>query len=377
MVLTVIVEPDPNGHRFQWVQHVVKALVGEGGEIVLLTSTGGSLTEEFKTFLSEFDITVIERFADIYPPAAEMGRAIVEVHRERPVHRYVIMDSDQIIKRWWLVAPKELRAHRGAPVGVLLMTRFPPRILLDGHLLWLRTTKSLLTVLAMARGRARRMAYIAGRDQGRQGLLFRRLRDPAICTEHASRRSELREELGLPPDRHLVGILGKIDERKNVPMVGDAVLAAGPDVDLLLAGAVSGDVPAWLDALSPADRARIHVRDAFHSDPELDAFTASCDIVAIAQLNPGPSGVMGKAQVAGVPVLSAGSHARRREVTALASGVHAEMSVEGIAAGIRELLARGPAPVPAPPGLPTGEEFGAIVLEGARPLSRIVPRRDR
>ena len=62
------------------------------------------------------------------------------------------------------------------------MTRFPPRILLDPHLLWLRSTKSLLTVLAMARGRARRMGYIAGRDQLRQGLLFKRLRDPAVCT---------------------------------------------------------------------------------------------------------------------------------------------------------------------------------------------------
>jgi hypothetical protein len=305
-----------------------------------------------------------------------MGQAILDVHRERPIDRYVVMDSDQMVKTWWLVAPKELRAYRGSPYGVLLMTRFPPRILLDRHLLWLRTTKSVLTVAARLRGRNRRMAYIAGRDQLRQGLLFKRLRDPALCSRHASERVALRDQLGLPQDRRLVGILGKIDERKNVPMVGEAVFLAGPDVDLLLAGGVSGDVPGWLDGLTPEQRARVHVRDAFHSDPELDAFTAACDVVTIAQLNPGPSGVMGKAQVAGVPVLTAGSHARSRETDALGSGVHTEMSPEAIAQGIRDLLALGRDPVPTPPGLPTSEEFGNVVLTGGGgPLARIVPRK--
>jgi len=375
-MLTVLVEPDPIGHRFQWVSHVVRALEREGSDVLLLTSTGATATDEFAIFLADLPVTAVERFDGIYPPAREVGAALVEVHRETPIDRYVIMDSDQIVKRWWLHAPRELRSHRGRPFGILLMTRFPPRILPDRHLLWLRSTKSLLTLLAMARGRTRRMGYIAGRDQLRQGLLFKRLRDPSICSAHASQRAELRTKAGLPQDRRLVGILGKIDARKNVPLVGSAVFAAGPEVDLLLAGGVSDDVLEWLDSLAPDERARVHVRDGFHSDAELDAFTACCDVVTIVQQNPGPSGIMGKAQVAGVPVLSAGSQVRRREATALGSGMHTETTTEGIAEGLRELLARGSAPVPLPAFVPTAEEFGEVVLTGgARPLTKIASAR--
>jgi hypothetical protein len=374
--LTVLVEPDPGGHRFQWVSHVVRGLAGKE-DVVLLTSKGATATEAYATFLAPLELTAVERFDDIYPSPAEMGEAIVEVHRERPVGRWVVMDADQMVKRWWLHAPRELRSRR-APYGVLVMTRFPPRILPDRHLLWLRSTKSLLTLLAMARGSARRMAYVAGRDQHRQGLLFKRLRDPALCSAHASERTELRARSGLPQDRRLVGILGLIDVRKNVPLVGEAVFAAGADVDLLLAGGLSDDVVEWLEGLPPHQRERVHVRAGFLSDDELDAYTASCDVVTIVQQNPGPSGIMGKAQVAGVPVLSAGSHARRREAAALGSGLHTETTAAAIAEGLRTLLARGPEPVPVPPGLPTAAEFADVVLHGgARPLRLVdtAPRR--
>jgi hypothetical protein len=369
--LTVLVEPDPGGHRFQWVSHVVKGLLPTD-DVLLLTSTGATATDAYNTFLAPLGITAAERFPGIYPTARDMGEAIVEVHRDRPLHRYVIMDSDQMVKRWWSVAPRELRRRRGGPEGVLVMTRFPPRILPDPHLLWLRSTKSLLTVLAMARGSVQRMAYVAGRDQLRQGLLFKRLRDPALCVEHSRDRLALRRRLGLPEDRRLVGILGMIDVRKNVPMVGAACFAAGPDVDLLLAGGLSDDVVEWIEALPPDQRARVHVVSGFLSDADLDACAATSDVITIVQMNPGPSGIMGKAQVAGVPVLSAGSAVRRREAAALSSGVHTETTVEGIAEGLRTLLALGSDPLPTPPGLPTSEEFADVVITGgARSLRRV------
>jgi hypothetical protein len=376
MSFTVLVEPDPSGHRFQWVSHVVKGAAAEGDDVLLLTSTGARATAEHQTFLADLPVTVEERFDHIYPPAKEMGEALLEVHRRRPIDRFVIMDSDQMVKRWWLDAPRELRAGRDRPFGILVMTRFPPRILPDRHLLTLRTAKSVLTVAAMARGAARRMAYVAGRDQLRQGLLFKRLRDPAICSAHARDREALRRAADLPLDRRLVGILGAIDVRKNVPLVAEATWAAGPDVDLLLAGGLSDDVVEWLDGLGPAQRARVHVRSGFLPDDELDAYTACCDVVTIVQMNPGPSGIMGKAQVAGVPVLTAGSAVRRREADAVGLGVHTDTTVDAIAEGLRTLLARGSDPVPAPPSLPTAEEFAHVVLQGgAGPLRRVTGAR--
>jgi hypothetical protein len=163
-----------------------------------------------------------------------------------------------------------------------------------------------------------------------------------------------------------------IDVRKNVPMVGAACFAAGPDVDLLLAGGLSDDVLEWIEALPPDQRARVHVVSGFLSDADLDACAATSDVITIVQMNPGPSGIMGKAQVAGVPVLSAGSAVRRREAAALSSGVHTETTVEGIAEGLRTLLALGSDPLPTPPGLPTSEEFADVVITGgARSLRRV------
>ena len=373
--LTVLVEPNPSGHRFQWVSHVVRGLSREGSDALLLTSVGATETDAYRNFLGPLDVPTLECFPHVYPPPHEVGQAIAEVHRERPVSRWVVMEADQLVKRWWLHAPRELRG-RGAPYGVLVMVRFPPSIQLNRRLLWLRSAKSLGTLLAMGRGAARRMAYVAGRNQVRQGLLFKRLRDPALCSAHAADRAAIRDRQGLPQDRKLVGILGKVDERKCVPMVGAATFAAGPDVDLLLAGGVSADVEAWLRSLDPELSERVHVRAGFLSDDDLDECTAACDVVSVVQIAPGPSGIQGKAQVAGVPSLTAGSRVRRREAEVLGSGIHTDFTVEGIAAGIRALLARGDQPVPVSELAPTAEEFADVLLTGgAKPLRRIGGRR--
>jgi hypothetical protein len=80
-----------------------------------------------------------------------------------------------------------------------------------------------------------------------------------------------------------------------------------------------------------------------------------------AHLNKGPSGIQGKAQVAGVPVLSAGSKIRSKEA-GVTGGLHTELTASAMAAGLREILTRGSDPLPADPRLPTAEEFGAVVL---------------
>jgi hypothetical protein len=173
---------------------------------------------------------------------------------------------------------------------------------------------------------------------------------------------QLRERYGLPLDRRLVGIIGDISIRKCVPTVAEATRLAGPDVDLLLAGPITEEMQAWLDALPPADRARVHTRLGFLPDDEIDGCVAASDVISLALLNPGPSGIQGKALLAGVPVLSAGSKLREREATAYGAGVHVDLDAASLASGIRELLARANGPVPTPPGLPTAEEFGAIMI---------------
>ena len=120
---------------------------------------------------------------------------------------------------------------------VFLFTRYPARLEWGDWLGWAhRVSKAGLALLAMASGSLRRVANLAGRDDEHPGWLVKRAKDPAICSAHARDRDRLRAELGLDPDLVLVGILGAISDRKNVPMVAEAVGRVGGDTRLLLAG---------------------------------------------------------------------------------------------------------------------------------------------
>src|SRR3954453_21373726 len=306
MAGTLIVEPDPGGHRFQAVANVAR-LAGRDGEVVLLTSRGATARPEFENFLADRALEVDERFAVIHPPTAELLAAVAEHARAGGVGRVVVMDADQSLKRWWYLAPRVLRGIRPRPRVVFMLTRYPARLRLADRVGWkLRVTKSTLALAAMASGSLHRVAGFAGREDLAAGWLVKRARDPAICGAHSRDRVALRTALGLPLDRHLVGVFGVIGDRKNAPFVLDAVMAAGGEVDLLLAGAVREGTPDWLSGLAPELRRRVHVRDGVLPGDELDRYVASSDAVAIALTNNGPSGIMGKALAAGVPVVTAG-----------------------------------------------------------------------
>jgi glycosyltransferase involved in cell wall biosynthesis len=338
MPVTLIVEPDPGGHRFQYVRHVVE-LAAPAGEVVLLTSRGAQQLAEFDNYLADVPVTVVERFDDIYPPTAQMAAAVAEVHRTHDVAATLVMDADQSLKRWWLVAPRAFRGLPRRPRVIFLLTRYPATLTLRDQLGWKhRVAKGGLALLAMSTRTLSRVVTLAGRDDMSAGALVKRVRDPAICGAHSRDRDRIRDELGLPATRRLVGIFGAISDRKNVPLVTAAVLASGDDADLVLAGGIQDEVAAWLAQQPESTLARIVQRDGFLSNDELDRFVAAADVVMIAQNNNGPSGIMGKALAAEVPVLSAGSLVRARELAATGGGVDVPLTVEGVTRGIRALL---------------------------------------
>jgi glycosyltransferase involved in cell wall biosynthesis len=341
--VTVIVEPDPSGHRFQAVANVA-AVAGETTDVVLLTSTGAGSGEAFEVYLSETKfLSVEERFTEVYPRPDEIAAAIAEKARELDVETAVLMDADQALKRWWFVARKAFKGLGRKPRIVLMLTRYPARIkYTDKRVLQLRVSKGLLSILARATGTADHISGFAGRDDMSRGWVVRRARDPEICSAHSRDRAALRKELDLPADRVLVGIFGMIGPDKSPDLVLEALKVAGIEGDLVLAGGVKPEVQAWLDGLDEADRARVIVRNGFLSNEVLDKHVAAVDAVPIAQIHGGPSGIMGKASAAGVPVVSAGSEVRAREMVATDSGENAEMTAESIGAAIKRVVERDP-----------------------------------
>lgn len=361
--VTVLVEPDPGGHRFQAVANVAE-VAARTGEVVLLTSSGATADEAFDVFLADTPLTAIERFDEIYPPTREMAAAVAEQCRTRAVATVVVMDADQSLKRWFYVARREFHGLPRRPRVVFMLTRYPAKLRLVDRVGWkLRISKSVLALAAMATGTLHRVAGFAGRDDMTPGWLVKRARDPEICTAHSRDRLALRTELGLPEDRTIFGVFGVLTERKNAPLVLDALDAAGIDADLLLAGKVAPEVWSWLDGLPEEKRSRVIVRDGFLSEDLLDKLVAAVDAAPIALTNNGPSGIMGKALAAGVPVVSAGSEVRARELRATDGGEAAELTPESIGAALGRVLARDPSSArrnTVPPA--TAEAFASTIL---------------
>ncbi len=227
MPTTVIVEPDPGGHRFQAVATLTE-VAERDGDVLLLTSQGAPEDPAFAVYLEDVQVKVETPFSAIYPPTREMAEAVADACRRMDVSTVVVMDADQSLKRWWYVAPAAFRGVR-RPRVVFMLTRYPAKLALTDWRGWkLRAPKAALAVAAMATGSLHRTAGFAGRDDMSRGWIVKRTRDPDVCSAHSKDRAAIRAELGLPADRRLVGIFGVIGERKNAPLIWEA-LASTPD----------------------------------------------------------------------------------------------------------------------------------------------------
>jgi hypothetical protein len=344
---TLVVDPDYAGHHMQSVSWVTQEAVA-WGPVVLLTGHGAADDPAFQEHLGPDveagRVEVAEVFSSNNPPTAEL---LAEIDRRcratdpsAPVRLVLHMDGDQALKRWWLLAPKVLRALPVRPKVTFMLTRYPARMTLGDRAGWrLRVTKAILAVVGRATGALHRVVGYAGRDDTATGWIVKRVRDPEFCTAHSRDRDQWRQEYGLPLDRQIAGIFGVIYERKNAPMLLEALEHAQVDADLLLAGALSEGVRAWVDGLAPERRARVIVRDEYLRNDVLDHLVAAVDVVPLALTNNGPSGIMGKAEAAGVAVVTAGSTVRAREVRYTGGGVACDLTVPALGEAIRSVLA--------------------------------------
>ena len=364
MPTTLLVEPDPSGHRFQAVANVALRAQQLGDSVVLLTSRGATTGDAFKVYLADVPLEAVEVYDEVYPPTPTMLARIVDRCRQDDVRTVVVMDADQTLKKWWLHAPRALRTLPRRPEVIFFYTRYPARVpWRDPVQVKLRVSKAVLTAVTRATRTLDRAAGFAGRDDMHQGWLVKRARDPEICGAHSRDRAALRDELGLPQDRRLVGIFGLISERKNAKLVLEALRLGGIDADLLLAGVIEPEVQAWIDGLPEEDRRRVHTFPGFLDNTQLDKLIAASDVAPIALTNNGPSGIMGKALAAGVPVVSAGSTVRARELVATGAGELAELEPGSLGDAIRRVLDRPAGFQPqrrVPPA--TADEFARVVL---------------
>ena len=342
MSTTLLVEPNHTGHRFSYVRYLIDH--GSLEHVTLLTSVGATDRPEFQFELGGEELAVIERFSGIQPAGREIVEAIAEVCRVESVDQVVVMDADHPLKTWWWHALRAFRRLPNRPRISFLYTRYPLRFPLREPAIVVRGTgMALLTVLALATRTLSHAVALTSRDDRKPGRLIQRVADPAVCGAHARHRDRLRAEHGLPANRSLVGVFGRVGPDKNVPLVAAAAWSIGPEVDLVLAGPMSAEVAAWMDGLDDEHLRRVIVREGFLEQQVMDELLASCDVIAVAMDYDRPSAVMGKALAACVPVLSAGSRVRARELTVTGGGIASALDRDSIADAISTLLDRGPA----------------------------------
>jgi len=364
MPTTILVEPNPSGHRPQAVA-TVAVVAARTSDVLVLTSRGASEDPRFEENVGPLGLRVEERFDQVIPPTREIAREIAAVCQAEDVDRVVVLDADQALKRWWYDAPRELGIRRrGRPRVMFMLTRYPAKLKLTDWIGWrLRLPKAALALAAMASGSLHQVAGYAGLDDMTRGWIVKRTRDPAPCSAHSRDRAAHREELGLPADRRLVGIFGGISERKHPHVIWEAMQRRRIDADLVLAGGLSPGVTEWVDSVGPSAHGRIIVRDGVLSNEVLDKTLAAVDVIPLVMTNNGPSGIMGKALAAHVPVVTAGSEVRAREVRAYDGGEVATIDADSIGSAIERALARDPeAPRrnTVPPA--TEDEFAEIIL---------------
>lgn len=362
--VTLLVEPSPSGHRFQTVAMVADELAGTD-EVVLLTSLDGLSSPAHDDFLAGRDLRVEAVFDEEYPPARELARQVADWSRREHATTVVVLDADQTLKSWWWRAPRAFGWGR-RPRIVFMLTRYPARLRPTDLVGWrLRIPKALLVLVAMATRSLHRAAGFAGRDDVSRGWVVRRTRDPASCLAHSRDRAEIRARHGLPAERRLVGIYGGVSERKHPALVWEALGEARTPADLVLGGGLSDAVAAWADTVEQDDDRRLVLRTGFLPERDLDELVAASDAVALVMTNNGPSGIMGKALAAGVPVVTAGSTVRAREAAATGGGESARMTAASIAEALDTVLERGGlAPSTVPPA--TVESYVDAMLGRSR-----------
>jgi glycosyltransferase involved in cell wall biosynthesis len=295
---TAVVELEPDGHRLQYVRHLIEALPRD--ERLLIVSPWVAASSEFAQHLGRTETETVVVGADAHDVAVPEALATAT---DRGVGHLVVPDGDKavrpLLRTVALGALGRARPRRPRITLLLMRTTLPggPERATLGMAL-----KPAL-VAALRRLPAVRVLFLTdafGVVRTRPGFPgVGPVRDPVVPRIG-----------GVGPPRAggrvRVGVLGVISARKNVPVLVRAALTR-PDVDVVLAGRCEPVVREFLASDPGAARlraeGRLEVDDRLLDEAEFDGALCSVDVVAVLHDNDAPSGIVAEACARAVPVL--------------------------------------------------------------------------
>lgn len=328
----LIFEPDPRGHAFEWLQHLVHHAALDRSPIRLSLAVPRPLAERIGEWMAETGLHNAE-----LRPLSDREYALC-------MHRRLVVSG---FARWWTMrrhlarsrAPQGLFLgidHLSLPLaaglrfggrkvsGILFRpsvhyeTDGPRRKSLGEHLRDIR--KDILYRL-MFRNAAVKAVFSLdpyfpdyGVKHYKRGHKIQPLPDPAFPRRQEQQATGLRNPF--PPGRTSFLLFGVLTERKGILVLLDALKSLRPEIAertaVLIAGAVDPAIRAAVTELQTTIGRMnpglwLHIDDRHLATDELAFFTRSCDVVlAPYQRFVGSSGVLLWAASAGKPVITQG-----------------------------------------------------------------------
>jgi glycosyltransferase involved in cell wall biosynthesis len=305
--LTLIVEPNPHGHRLYYVGLLIDSCRTRGRRALVLTTATAVESTEWSVHLAAKAPEVV-----IHPPHAFAFSDIAQAATDAGADLTTIPDGDRylasVLRKGW-PGPGEL---------ALLVIRADgqPR-----NSPWLKQVRGVAKkTLAWSAGLRPRVRVSALRSPlaRRRGPL-RWTADPITlhCTEEHKHRT--RERLDGYGDRYWLGVFGVITPRKNVPLIIQSILDQ-PDIGLVIAGSIDAQVSEaiapLLAKLTAVGGQVLHLPGTL-TDAEFDGAIGAVDCVVVAHSNEGPSGVVFKAAASGRRLILAGAESLKRDAAYL------------------------------------------------------------
>jgi hypothetical protein len=329
-----VLETDPGGHRLHYVRFLVEA-VGPA-ECIVLTSEEAAGSQEFAEHLSSMgDVAVT--LPGAHTPRAALSAAVSSALAVG-ARKLIIPDGD-----FYLV-----------PLLFLLLRR--PRVALEIRLLLMRTTtpngpeplrlatlvKPMLAQLVRSfpQVRIRFLTDAFGVVRTRAGYPgIPGVKDPVVRDSGTTfdRPSWLPSRR---PDRLLLGVLGVVTPRKNLPLLVQAMDLC-PSVTLVVGGPLRDGTREFVDTDENARRlvasGRLVVADRLFTAGEVAATLAHVDLVAVLHDNDAPSAILAQACVRQTPVLVPCSGWLARVAATTGVGLATALNVEAVAEAIHEV----------------------------------------
>lgn len=322
----LIVEGNPDGHRLSYVSLLASAAEAKGEHAILATSTRAVGSKEWAIHLGrnaplELSIVGDLTLEGLASRANDLG-----------VDHVVIPDGDRFA---YELARGQRWAGKGT-LSVLVMREKGQRLFVPGTAAVMTFVKRLFFLAANRRPGVEVRVLKSATWRGFSLLPISR--DPVVLKNSEENESS-KFLTALDGNYFWFGVVGKIGERKNLPLVAASVAAMKrPDVALLVAGEIDPEVLAQTQEHVKRIRqsgGRVEIMDRLLSDEEMDSVIRNLDCVVLAHSNEGPSGILGKAVMAGTRIVASGAVSLRDDCTHVGIGAKwVKMNERALAAAL-------------------------------------------